>query len=91
MVTLYAFEHGLPATRASLDFDVLANVRMVSAGGTEQLARTLLEFDFDLDEPDPDGLSNRFRRGEVIIDLLAPDGLGARASRTTIPPAHSLW
>lgn len=90
MVALYAFEHGVPAPRASLDFDVLANVRMVSAGSTKQLARTLLELDFDLDEPDPDGLSHRFRRGDVIIDLLAPDGLGARADRTTIPPAHTL-
>jgi hypothetical protein len=63
---------------------------VVGIGGTEQLARTLLDLAFELDEPTSDGLSHRFRRREVVIDLLAPEGLGDRTPLTTVPPAHTL-
>ncbi len=86
MVALHAYERGIAPPRASLDFDILADVRMVTSGGTEQISRTLRDMAFELDEPDPDGLSHRFRRDNVAIDVLAPDHIGDRASRTTLPP-----
>jgi hypothetical protein len=90
MVLAHAYEHGVAPPRASLDFDVLANVRMATAGGTETISRTLASLNFELDPPTPDGLSHRFRQGAVVIDVLAPDGLGERTPRTTLPPAHTL-
>jgi predicted nucleotidyltransferase len=90
MIALHAYEHGFAPPRASVDFDVLADARMVSGGGTEQLARTLEELGFDMADPTPDGLSHRFKSGGVVVDLLAPDGLSDRTSRITIPPAHTL-
>src|SRR2546423_13411402 len=74
---------------ASDDFDLLVDGRALT-GGTEQVARLLVELDFRLDEPGPDGVSHRFRSRAGVIDVLAPDGVGARASLTTLPPARTV-
>ena len=34
--------------------------------------------------------SHRFRRGDAVVDVLAPDGAGARASLLTIPPGRTI-
>jgi hypothetical protein len=89
MVALHAIEHGRRLPRASRDFDLLVDVRLM-ARGTERVARLLKDMDFALDEPSPDGMSHRFRSGPVVIDVLASDGVGKRATLTTLPPARTV-
>jgi hypothetical protein len=92
MVLLHGQEHGRRPPAASQDLDVLADVI------SEQ--RSLLILVAALDElgfqPDasPEGKVHRYRRrdseGELVVDLLAPDNLGARANLTTTPPGTTL-
>lgn len=89
MVALHALERGRVSPRRSEDVDVLVNVRAIQ-DGTRRLSRTLEADGFTLDTPNLDGLSHRFRSRRVTVDILGPDGLGARADLTTIPPAHTL-
>lgn len=89
MVALHAMERARIPPRRSLDADVLANVRAIQ-DATRRLSHLLVSQGFALDPPNLDGLSHRFRSGRVTVDLLAPDGLGARADLGTIPPAHTL-
>jgi hypothetical protein len=89
MVALHGLELGRRMPRASADFDILVDIRVLSAG-TERVARLLDGMDFELDEPSPDGVSHRFRSGHAIVDVLAPDGVGSRASLVTLPPARTV-
>jgi hypothetical protein len=89
MVLLHGREHGREPPRASRDFDVLVNVRLVPAG-TERVTRRLLEVGFELADPAPDGIAHRLRRGRAVIDVLAPDGVGSKTSLTTLPPARTV-
>ena len=89
MVALHGAEHERAMPRHSGDFDVLVDIRLI-ADGTERVARMLQELRFSLDDPSPSGVSHRFRSGPVTIDVLAPDGVGARASTVTIPPARTV-
>ncbi len=89
MVALHGMEHGRLPPRRSQDADVLANVRAIQ-DATRRLSHVLVQQGFEMDAPNLDGLSHRFRSDRVSIDLLAPDGLGERADLSTIPPAHTL-
>ena len=89
MVALHGMEHERMPLRRSLDADLLANVRGIQ-DATRRLSQALVQRGFEMDPPNLDGLSHRFRSDRVIIDLLAPDGLGRRADLGTIPPAHTL-
>jgi predicted nucleotidyltransferase len=57
---------------------------------TRRLSRLLVEQGFEIDPPNLDGLSHRFRSSRMTIDVLAPDGIGRRADLGTIPPAYTL-
>ncbi|MEX0674759.1 MAG: hypothetical protein WD067_08285 [Gaiellaceae bacterium] len=87
MVALYAWEAGL-SPRPSNDVDVLVNVRL-AANGTEEISRYLRARDYD-PEISRNGLAHLFKRGTAQIDVLAPDGLGARAKITTVPPNRTV-
>ena len=92
MVALHGYEHGTPPPRQSIDADVLVNVRIVS-GGAQPISRTLQEMGFGLGIPDPENVAHRFRRDDVVIDVLAPDGLREESKRTqllTVPPARTV-
>lgn len=89
MVALHAFEHGRMPPRASLDGDVLVDVRLLR-NGTSRISRVLTEMGFELTEITTDERGHRFQNGGVLIDVLAPDGLGDRTALTTIPPAHTI-
>jgi hypothetical protein len=89
MVALHAAEHGRPLPRLSADADLLADVRLAT-GATEALAEALLALGFTFLGATPDNVGHRFVRGAASVDLLAPDGLGSRASRTTVYPAHTV-
>jgi hypothetical protein len=88
MVALYAWEVGL-APRPSADVDLLVDVRVV-AGATEALSRELVARGYKLEDVTRSGLGHHFVRGRAEIDILAPDGVGPRASTTTIPPARTV-
>jgi hypothetical protein len=89
MVALHGFEHGRTPPRSSRDADILINVRVVPQG-TRQFARLLQTAGFELDPPDLDDFGHRFRNDRVILDVLAPDGLGERADLTLIPPVRTV-
>jgi hypothetical protein len=89
MVLLHGYENNRVPPRVSRDFDVLVNVRLLPSG-VERVTRTLVRAGFELADPAPDGIAHRLRRDEVIIDVLAPDGVGARTSLITIPPARTV-
>jgi hypothetical protein len=90
MVALHAYEHGRQPPRFSPDFDIVANVRLVQ-DQTRRIARVLeRDLGFRLSDPDDQGIAHRFRRGQLSVDLLAPDGIGDRADLTTIPTARTI-
>ncbi|MGN6372367.1 MAG: hypothetical protein ACTHM1_05185 [Solirubrobacteraceae bacterium] len=74
MVQLLAFEAGETAVRATTDIDILGDVRQRAS--VEKIAQALHSDGLVLEPPSPtDGISHRWRRGSIIVDLLAPDGL----------------
>ncbi len=89
MVTLHAIEHRYPPLRTSRDLDVLADVRVMS-NATALVSKTLLEDGFELIEPSLSGIAHKFVRGDAIIDVLAPDGLGPNTDVFTSPPLRTV-
>jgi hypothetical protein len=89
MVFLLAYEHDLPIGRTSGDVDLMMDVRALT-GATHEASTTLERLGYELDPPSPDGRAHRFRRGDDVVDVLAPDGAGARVSLFTIPPGRTI-
>jgi hypothetical protein len=89
MVFLIAYEHDLPIGRTSGDIDLMMDIRALT-DATQQASTTLEDLGYELDAPTPDGRAHRFRRGDDVVDVLAPDGAGPRASLTTIPPGRTI-
>jgi hypothetical protein len=74
MVQLLAYEAGETGVRVTTDIDILGDARQREA--IENIARALDEDGFTLETPSPtDGVSHRWHRDGLIVDLLAPDGL----------------
>lgn len=74
MVQLLAYEAGETGVRATTDIDILGDARQRAS--VEKIAQALHGDGFVLEPPSPtDGISHRWRRGSLIVDLLAPDGL----------------
>lgn len=74
MVQLHAFEAGEIAVRATTDIDILGDARRPA--DFQALVRALRDDGFELDPPTPiDPTSHRWRRGTLVLDLLAPEGL----------------
>ncbi len=83
MVAILEAEHGAKIGFATADVDAVLDVRAV-VGVTREAARRLLDAGF---EPDVGGARGyRFIRGDAIVDILAPDNVGARADLRTVPP-----
>lgn len=89
MVFLLAYEHDLPIGRTSGDVDVMMDVRAL-AGATQEASATLVRLGYQLAPPSPDGRAHRFRRLDAVVDVLAPDGAGARAPLFTVPPGRTI-
>lgn len=89
MVFLIAYEHDLPIGRTSGDIDLMMDIRALT-DATQQASTTLEDLGYELDPPTPDGRAHRFRRGDDVVDVLAPDGAGPRASLLTIPPGRTI-
>lgn len=89
MVLLHAIEHGAALPRISTDLDLLVNARVV-AGGVREFVAAIEQRGFVVEGMSPEGVAHRYQRNGVSIDVLAPEGLGARANLTTTPPGHTL-
>lgn len=94
MVLLHALEHGQVPLVVSQDGDMLADIR-AERGGLKQIVAALGEAGFS-PEPAGDDLVHRYTRPTAIpdqplvIDLLAPEGVGGNAKLTTTPPGRTV-
>jgi len=82
-VLLHAAEQGREPPRVTTDADFVVDLR-AQPRATTRVAQALLDLGFTCDVG-PNNEGHRFRRGEAAVDLLAPDGVGKRATLTTIP------
>lgn len=95
MVLLHALEHGEVPPVISQDGDMVADVR-AQPGALSVLVQTLVDAGFVLSGISADGIAHRYERAiedqprAVVIDILAPDGLGERADLTTTPPGRTI-
>lgn len=95
MMHLLPVEHDAPMVRPTDDVDVVVDVR-TRPQGTRWLAGWLQERGFTLEGVNPDKIAHRSIRpatggpGNVIIDVLGPEGLGRRASLITVPPNRTV-
>jgi hypothetical protein len=92
MVMLHGLEHGRSDVRPTADGDVLVDIR-VRPAALREVIRFLFENGLE-PELAPDGIQHRFKRatndGELKVDVLAPDHVGARADLTTTPPGRTI-
>jgi hypothetical protein len=93
MVLLHALEHGRLPPQISQDGDVIADVR-ADPGALGSVTAALISLRFVSAGITVDGRSHRFERAgkprPVVIDVLAPEGLGPRADLTTEPPGRTI-
>lgn len=89
MVALHCWRSGREPLRATRDADVLTNPRAVSTA-TADLSQTLTEIGFVFEEPSMGGQGFTFARRGVLVDVLAPEGLGSRARLRTIGAARTI-
>jgi len=83
MVALHGWAHGRDQIRPSEDADILVNCRVVT-NGVPILAAALIDDDFELYDPSMMGIGHHFRRGQLKLDVLAPDGLGEKVDISTV-------
>lgn len=89
MVLLHGMENGQLPRRETNDADALVDVR-VAPRGTIRLAAALTEMGLELEGISTGGVGHRFVGRGLVVDVLAPDHLGGRATLTTIPPARTV-
>lgn len=73
MVQLHAIEHGITDVRPTIDIDILGQAR--PQGALAAIDDALAREGFELIGPDLDGYAHRYRRNDLIVDVLAPDGI----------------
>jgi hypothetical protein len=73
MVQLHAIERGVLDVRTTRDIDVLGEAR--PPGTLPAIAAALRNDGFALHQPDLDGYGYRYERDDLIVDVLAPDGI----------------
>jgi len=92
MVALHGLEHGRIDLRPTIDRDVLVDLR-ADTGALRRVVHFVTERGFEPD-PGPEKQLHRFKRqtelGQSVLDILAPDNLGARADLTTVPPGRTV-
>lgn len=91
MITLLCEESGLPYLRATEDIDGIVQVRGV-ADATESFSRLLTELGWGIPDEHVKGTGTgfRFKKEKSLFDLLAPEGVGASTSLTTLPPLETV-
>lgn len=93
MVLLHALEHGQVPPQISQDADVIADVR-ADPEALGAVVAALASLGFRSAGITTDGRSHRFEKSAeptlLVIDVLAPEGLGPRADLTTEPPGRTI-
>ena len=93
MVLLHALEHGAVPPQVSQDGDVVADIR-ANRHALTLVVDVLDQLGFQLGGMSADGLAHRYvREAEprpVVMDVLAPEGMGDRADLTTSPPGRTI-
>lgn len=89
MVAIHGWERGREQIRPSKDADILVDIRAVT-DGTARIGEALVSRGYELESVSPEGIGNRFIRGNVIIDVLGPEGMGERADLRTVPGARTV-
>ena len=75
LVHLLCAERGYSPQRPTSDADAVVNARIPEILGG--VTSALLNLDFE-PEPSSDGVQHRWKRGDAVIDVLIPEGTGAR-------------
>ena len=88
MVLLHEVERHASEIRPTDDIDVAVDLR-AHPSGLEAMHDALSLAGFDQDVPAPSGTAHRYRRGGAVIDVLAPDNIGARA-RLGLGAGHTI-
>jgi len=73
MVQLHALERGLPDVRATRDIDVLGQAR--PQGALPAITAALRAAGFRPEQADLDNCAFRYVHEDLVVDVLAPDGL----------------
>lgn len=83
MVLLHGLEKERTPPRVSEDLDVVVDVR-VRPPVLAKMVGALTSLGFSDTGVSIDGVAHRFMRGDVVVDLVAPDGVGKRADLRTV-------
>ena len=78
MVFLHEVERQSTKVHPTNDIDLVVDLR-VEPTALDHTHAVLADAGFEQDQPSPEGVAHRYRRGEATIDVLAPDHIGARA------------
>jgi hypothetical protein len=78
MVFLHEVQRRAREVRPTDDIDVVVDLR-VQPTGLVAIHRRLEAAGFAQDVPSAEGIAHRYRRAGAVIDVLAPDNIGARA------------
>lgn len=93
MVLLHALEHGKVPPQISQDGDVIADIR-ADQSALQTVVKALRSHGFDLEAITTDGRAHRYIRPAepkpVVVDVLAPEGLGPQSDLTTTPPGRTI-
>ena len=95
MVLLHALEHGVVPPQISQDGDVIADVRADPAA-IHAIVGWLDNAGFSLDGVSPQMLAHRYvcssatSERPIVVDVLAPDGVGDRTDLSTTPPGRTV-
>ena len=93
MVLLHVLEHEQVPPQVSQDGDVVADIRAVP-DALARVVTTLEGAGFELESMSTDGIAHRYVRPAeprpVMVDVLAPEGVGARAVLITSPPGRTV-
>lgn len=79
LVHLHCAERGQSPVRPTNDVDTVIDVR-ANPGMLRTFTTVLADLGFEASGISADGLQHRWGRGEAIIDVLLPDGIGERAT-----------
>lgn len=88
MVRIIEAEHGVQPAFATGDLDAVLDLRALTTA-TRIAAERLQEAGFEPERHD-ESVTYRFTRGTDTVDVLAPDNMGRRASRVTVPPDQTI-
>ncbi|MGR0221345.1 hypothetical protein [Agromyces sp. ZXT2-6] len=80
MVMLHCLERGAVPTRPTDDGDAVVDVRARQTM-LHDVTAGLVRVGFHADGITADGHQHRWKRGDAVIDILTPDGIGERAGR----------